>query len=53
MREYRVTLKEYSNEKFTIVFDCWAEDPDHADEQALNAYPLATVINATAKEVNE
>lgn len=39
LREYRVTLKEIPGEKFTIVFDCWAENEEHADEQAENAYP--------------
>jgi hypothetical protein len=42
---YRVTLKEEKGDKFTIVFDCYAEDDDHAEEQALNAYPSAEIHN--------
>ena len=44
---YRVTLKEEPNDKFLIVFDCMAEDDDHAAEQAENAYPLCEVFNVT------
>lgn len=44
---YRVTLAEEPGDKFTIVFDCFAEDDDHAEEQALNAYPAATIYNVT------
>ena len=28
LKEYRVTLKEYPGDKFTIVFDCTAESAD-------------------------
>lgn len=44
---YRVTLAEEPGDKFTIVFDCFAEDDDHAAEQAENAYPGAQVHNVT------
>lgn len=44
---YRVTLAEEKGDKFTIIFDCFAEDDDHAEEQALNAYPMATIHNIT------
>lgn len=42
---YRVTLAEEKGDKFTIVFYCEAEDDDHAEEQALNAYPSAEIYN--------
>jgi hypothetical protein len=42
---YRVTLAEEPGDKFTIVFDCFAEDDNHAEEQAMNAYPTATIYN--------
>lgn len=45
LKSYRVTLKENKGDKFTIVFDCQAEDVDHADEQAMNAYPDGEIIN--------
>jgi len=44
---YRVTLHEDKGDKFTLVFDCEAEDDDHAAEQALNAYPNGEVLNIT------
>lgn len=44
---YRVTLAEEAGDKFTIVFDCSAEDDDHAAEQAENAYPGCTVHDVT------
>ena len=48
MTEYRVTLHEDKGDKFTIVFDCWADDIDHADEQALNAYPNGEILGTTS-----
>jgi hypothetical protein len=48
--EYRVTLHEEPGDKFSIVFDCYAADLDHAAEQAENAYPGCIVINCTLKE---
>jgi len=50
LKEWRVSLHEDIGDKFTIYFDCWAEDQDHADEQALNAYPNGEIINAIIKE---
>lgn len=44
---YRVTLKESPGDKFTLVFDCSADDSDHAEEQALNAYPGCEIVLAT------
>jgi hypothetical protein len=51
LTEWRVSLHEDRGDKFTIYFDCWAEDQDHADEQALNAYPNGEIINAIIKEL--
>jgi hypothetical protein len=42
---YRVSLKEYPGDKFTIVFDCWAEDSDHSEEQAQDAYPAGVITH--------
>jgi hypothetical protein len=50
LAEWRVSLHEDKGDKFTIYFDCWAEDQDHADEQALNAYPNGEIINGIVKE---
>lgn len=41
LRPYRVSLKEEPGDKFTMHFECWAEDADHAAKQALVAYPTA------------
>lgn len=45
MKEYVVTLKEDKGDKFTLVFVCMADDLDHAEEQALDMYPNAEIIN--------
>lgn len=49
MNEYRVTLYENVGDTHTIVFDCWADDMDHAKEQAINAYPDARITNVRRK----
>lgn len=45
LKPYRVTLHEEPGDKFQIVFDCQAEDADHAAEQAEDAYPGCEVLN--------
>jgi hypothetical protein len=50
LKEYRVSLHEEPGDKFTLYFDCWAEDQDHAEEQAENAYPGCEILIITAKE---
>ena len=46
LNEYVVTLVEDVDiSEDEIIFECWAEDKDHAEEQCLNAYPLAVIIN--------
>lgn len=44
LEEYFVDLAEEGQEE-TIVFECWAEDREHAEEQAINAYPNCTVVS--------
>ena len=51
LTEYRVTLHEDIGDKFTIVFDCFAEDQDHAEEQALNAYPNGEIVGVFEKSI--
>jgi hypothetical protein len=46
LTEYKVTLiedKSITND--TIFFECWAEDKEHAEEQCLDAYPLAVIVH--------
>jgi adenine-specific DNA methylase len=45
LTEYRVALKEEEADKFTLFFDCMAEDDEHAEEQAFNAYPDCIVLS--------
>jgi hypothetical protein len=40
---YRVSLEEDPGDRFQLIFDCMAEDDDHAAEQAENAYPGCVV----------
>lgn len=51
LKSFRVCLFEDSEAKGTIIFDCQAEDVDHASEQALNAYPQGRVENITKLDV--
>jgi hypothetical protein len=44
---YRVMLHEDKGDKFQIAFDCFAEDDDHAAEQAEGAYPNGEVLTIT------
>lgn len=41
---FTVIYVERSNEVGWGVFNCWAEDSDHAQEQCENAYPDVDVI---------
>lgn len=47
LKEYRVLLHEEPGDKFRLVFDCMAEDSDHAEEQAESMYPGCQVISVT------
>lgn len=49
--EFRVHLHENQGDKFIIVFDCWADDPDHAEEQAINAYPNCEIVSVTEFDI--
>lgn len=51
LEPFLVTLHEDKGDKFTLFFDCWAEDEDHAEEQALNAYPNGEIVNAIQREL--
>ena len=46
LSNFRVTLHEEAGDKFQLVFDCQAEDADHAAEQAQSAYPGCEILNA-------
>ena len=42
---WRVSLYEDKNDRFTIIFECDAEDVNHAYEQALDAYPNGAIVH--------
>jgi len=44
LQKYRVSLHEHPGDKFIMMFHCWAEDTEHAAEQAENAYPGCEVL---------
>ena len=50
MHAYRVSLHEEPGDKFTLMFDCMAEDEDHAAEQAEDAYKGCEIVNVTKQE---
>jgi hypothetical protein len=47
MKAYIVTLREFYNGEWLdeIIFECSADDFNHAEEQALDAYPDCNVIS--------
>ena len=45
LSRYVVSLHEDKGDKFQLVFECLAEDHDHAEEQAINAYPRGEIIH--------
>lgn len=49
---YSVTLHEEPGDKLQLVFNCMAEDADHAAEQAENAYPGCEVLNGVELDGN-
>lgn len=52
LNEYVVTLVEDADiSEDEIIFECQAEDKDHAEEQCLNAYPLAVIIHLELAQV--
>ena len=44
LTKYYVSLYEYIESESSIGFECWAEDEDHAIEQADNAYPDCEIV---------
>lgn len=45
LKPYRVMLQEDPGNAFQIAFDCQAEDAEHAQEQAENAYPGCQLVS--------
>lgn len=43
---FTVSLKEEQGDKFTLVFNCLASDPDDAFDQANEAYPGCELLTA-------
>lgn len=50
LKRYVVSLHEEKGDSFILIFECLAEDQDHAFEQAENAYPASEIILVT--EIN-
>lgn len=46
MKKYHVGYLPYPNEIWggSEIFECWAEDAEHAREQCSNAYPEANIF---------
>lgn len=51
MKSYIVSLHEDKGDKFKMSFQCWADDEDHAEEQALNAYPCGEVVHISLETI--
>ena len=51
---YRVSIHEEKGDTdFTLLFDCFAEDDDHAAEQAEDAYPNCEVIHTFPVDIED
>jgi hypothetical protein len=50
---FRVQLKENKEDKHSIFFDCQAQNEEHAEEQALNAYPNGETIRIVNRQNRE
>lgn len=46
LKHYQVSLHEEPGDKVTLIFECMAEDAEHAYEQAKDAYPGAKLLCA-------
>ncbi len=44
LKPYLVSLHEEKGDKFTVHFECYAENFDHAEEQAESAYPGCEIL---------
>lgn len=46
MNEYVVSMTEANDDTTSyFTFQCWADDLEHAEEQAFNAYPGAIILD--------
>lgn len=50
---YRVSLHEEPGDKFQIIFYCMAEDSDHAEAQAEDAYPGCEILISFSVDLDE
>lgn len=50
---FRVSLKEEPGDKHQIIFECHAEDEDHAFDQAQNAYPAACLEDMNCVNIGD
>jgi 1,2-phenylacetyl-CoA epoxidase PaaB subunit len=45
LNSFNVFLHEDKGDKFQIVYQCLADDEDHAEQKALFAYPNAEIVH--------
>lgn len=50
LKEYVVSLHEDKGDKFRLQFECWADDAEHAADQASAAYPNGEVLTVRLKD---
>ena len=54
LKPYRMSLYEDKGDlDFQIIFNCYAEDDDHAAEQALDAYPNGEIIHTMVDPIRD
>lgn len=46
LKRFHVSLHEEAGDKLRLTFQCQAEDEEHAEEQAANAYPNGKILLA-------
>jgi hypothetical protein len=50
LKPYRVALDDHPEQDSDFVFECMAQDEDHAREQAINAYPDSNILEVEELE---
>jgi len=53
LNPFKVSLHEDRGDKHQIVFECWAEDAEHACDQATDAYPHGEILVATPVDLSD
>lgn len=51
LEKYQIILEETKGDDFRILFDCEAENEEHAKEQTVSAYPNCKIIEVEKQQL--